>query len=369
MGVVETTATNLRLTKTPTGIADLFRGMTSYEIDQAIRASVVATKKDEAGGGKRIDPKIIRDFRQAQIAKTDLVSNVDVSAFSFDQVGGAGRFKAWVKETQATWSDAGAKFGLTPPKGVLCVGVWGCGKSLSVKAMGSAWGLPVVQLEMGRLRSSGVGESEAAVYRAIRVIEAIAPCIVWMDEAEKSLSGNASSGQSDAGTTSRMIGILSTWLQETQAKVCLAMTANSLKGLPVEFVNRMDERFFFDIPSESDRVDILKIHLAKRRQKVATFNLAELSSKGRGLVGREIEQAIRDAMVKSFVEKKDGLDEDILGAALASKPRLLKTMADEIKEIVDWVGYDPEAGDGIRARFASDPDREGALQVHGGGNG
>jgi SpoVK/Ycf46/Vps4 family AAA+-type ATPase len=272
---------------------------------------------------------------------------------TFKDVGGNDRFKAWADETQASWTEDGRKFGLKPPKGVLAVGVWGCGKSLSVKAMGAAWHLPVVQLEMGRLRSSGVGESEANVYRAVRMIEAMAPCIVWVDEAEKSLSGNASSGASDAGTTSRTIGILSTWLQETTAPICMAMTANSLKTMPVEFVNRMDERFFFNIPSEDERVAIFKIHLRKAGQNPDTFDLASLAEKSEKMVGREIEQAIQAAMIKSFNAKHPRLDEGILLEVLSKKPRIFRTMADEMKEIIDWVGFDPDADEGIRARFAS----------------
>jgi SpoVK/Ycf46/Vps4 family AAA+-type ATPase len=231
--------------------------------------------------------------------------------------------------------------------------VHNCGKSLSVKAMGHAWKLPVVQMEMGRLRSSAVGESEANIYRAISLIESVAPCIVFIDEAEKSLSGGQSSAQSDAGTTSRVIGILSNWLQETKAHICLAMTANSVKTLPVEFINRMDERFFFDLPSDEERIEILKIHLRKRNQDPALFNLAALSEKAINMVGREIEQAIGAALVNSFESNKPALDEGILLAELASKPRIFKTMGDELKEVLDWVGYDPDMNEGVRARFAS----------------
>jgi len=237
---------------------------------------------------------------------------------------------------------------------VLAVGVWGCGKSLSVKAMGAAWQLPVVQMEMGKLRSSGVGESEANVYRACRLIESVAPCIVWLDEADKSLSGNASSAQSDAGTTSRTIGILSTWLQETKAPVCLAMTANSLTSMPAEFVNRMDERFFFDMPNEEERIEILKIHLKKVNADPEDYNLAMLAESSQRMVGREIEQAIYAAMVESFSQEKPKLDQDILKIELESKPRIHRTMVDEVQELIEWVGYDPDAKEGIRARFASD---------------
>ncbi len=351
--IVQEAATNLKNT-VPPDAGNLFKGMTSYEMLMSISQSVIRTKADTENP-KRIDPTIILDYKRNQLRKTDLLSYVDTDRFNFDQVGGAGRFKEWAYTTRACWSDAGKAFGLKPPKGVLCVGVWGCGKSLSVKAMGKAWGLPVVQLEMGRLRSSGVGESEANVYKAIKLIEQVSPCIVWIDEAEKSLAGGASSGASDAGTLSRTIGILSTWLQETTAQVTLAMTANSLKTLPIEFVNRMDERFFFDMPSEEDRVDILKIHLTKKRQDPSTFNLAKLAQDAKLMVGREIEQAIDAAMTKSFLAKKSGLDEDILSTELIKKPRIIKTMIDEVKEVLDWVGYDKDADEGIRARFASKP--------------
>lgn len=365
--LVKTACDHLQITA-PKEVAQTFRGLTSYEINSAIQQSIVKTKKDSVNP-KRIDPAYIANFRRRQLQKTDLVQYVDTEQFSFNVVGGANRFKEWSYKTRWSWTTEGQNFGLKPPKGVLAVGVWGCGKSLSVKAMGHAWGLPVVQLEMGRLRSSGVGESEANVYRAIRIIEAAAPCVVWIDEAEKSLSGGQSSAQSDAGTTSRTIGILSTWLQETTAPVCLAMTANSLKTLPIEFVNRMDERFFFDLPSETDRIEILKIHIKKVGQDSDSFNLAMLSEKAKGMVGREIEQAIGAAMIESFAQEKKTLCEDILAAELGKKPRIIKTMVDEVKEIVDWVGYDPDCDDGIRARYASNPNRTGgALKIVGGGD-
>lgn len=340
----------------------LFRGLTSYEIDRVLSQSVVRTRKSPQG--PRIDPKMVSDFRRQQVQKTDLVQQVDTDLYPFSTVGGANRFKDWAEKTRASWTEKGRNFGLKAPKGVLCVGVWGCGKSLSVKALGNAWSLPVIQLEMGRLRSSGVGESEANVYRALRIVESVAPCLVWVDEAEKSLSGGASSNQSDAGTTSRTIGILSTWLQETSAQVCLALTANSLKSLPIEFVNRMDERFFFTLPSEEERIDIMKIHIRKVGQNPDNFDLASLSELASGLVGREIEQAIGAGMVESFAANKDGLDEPILANEFRRRPRILKTMVDEVKELMEWVGYDPDCDDGIRARFASTPERKGgAMKV------
>jgi AAA+ superfamily predicted ATPase len=359
--------------KPPPDASSIFRGLTSWEIDASIAQSIAITKRDPDPNKRfRVDPEIIVQYRRRALKKTDLVQYVDTSQFSFDQVGGAARFKDWCIRTAATWSEKGRAYGLTPPKGVLAVGVWGCGKSLSVKAMGNAWKLPVVSLETGKLRSSQVGASEANVYQAIHLIERVSPCIVWIDEAEKSLSGGASSASTDSGTTSRMIGILSTWLQETNAPICLALTANTLATLPIEFINRMDERFFFDLPSKKDRIDIIKIHLGKLKQDMRKFNLDALAGAADMMVGREIEQAIKAALTDSFHAKKPSLDEEILYKQLTKKPRIAKTMVDEIASLISWVGYDAEADDGIRARYAAPPTQrhnggsEGALKVVGG---
>jgi AAA+ superfamily predicted ATPase len=335
-------------TEQPDDSAGLFKGLTSFEIQAALIQSYKKTR-----GVK--DSKLLSSYRFRQLKKTDLVQYIDTSPYSFDQLGGAGRFKDWVRLTKPSWSEEGRNFGLEPPKGILAVGVWGTGKSLAIKALGNEWGLPVIQLEMGRLRSSAVGESEANVYRVIKIIESIAPVVIWVDEAEKSLAGGQSSAFTDAGTTSRTIGILSTWLQETNSPVCMAMTANSLKTLPVEFINRMDERWFFDLPSTEDRIDILKIHLTKRKLDPSLYNLNLLSEKAESMVGREIEQALKSALARSFFLNSTTLDEATFADELEKKPRIVKTMVDEIKETMDWVGFDPEHDDGIKARYAADP--------------
>jgi AAA+ superfamily predicted ATPase len=326
---------------------EMFRGLTSFEVQSAL---IQGYKRD-----KLQDDKELARYKFRQLRKTDLVQYVDTSKNSFAEVGGAGRFKKWAEMTKAAWTPEGRAFGLEPPKGVLAVGIWGTGKSLTIKALGSAWGLPVIQLELGKLRTSELGGTEGNMYRALRIIESMSPCLVWVDEAEKSLAGSHSSSHTDAGTTSRSIGIFSTWLQETKLPVCLAMTANSLKTLPVEFVNRMDDRWFFDLPSIEDRIDILKIHIAKRGQDYKRFDLAALAEKAKLMVGREIEQAIKSALTASFHAKKRALDEGILFSELERKPRIVKTMVAEINETLDWIGFDPDVDDGIRAKFAADP--------------
>lgn len=345
--VVSDTCASLKLDTLPPDPDNTFRGLTSFEVQTAL----IQTFRRTRG----LDARQLSEYRFKQLRKTDLVQYVDASEHTFDKVGGAGRFKSWVERMKPAWSQAGRDFGLEPPKGVLAVGVWGTGKSLSIKSLGNAWGLPIVQLELGRLRSSAVGASEANVYRATRIIESMAPCIVWIDEAEKSLAGGQSSAHTDAGTTSRTIGILSTWMQETKAPICIAMTANSLKTLPVEFVNRMDERWFFDLPSVEDRIDIIKIHLQKRKHNPKDYDLRRLAEVAENMVGREIEQCLKAALTLSFNQGCAQLDQDIFLAELERKPRIVHTMADEIKETLDWVGFDPKVDDGVRARFASDP--------------
>jgi len=344
--IVDGTCNELKM-DAPNNPINLFKGLTSFEVQAAL---IQAYKKTQ-----HADPKLLTDYRLKQLKKTNLVQYLDTSDYTFEQVGGANRFKAWVARTASTWTAEGRAFGLEPPRGVLVVGVWGTGKSLSIKALGSAWNLPVVQFDLGRLRQSGVGDSESNTYQAIKIIEAIAPCIVFVDEAEKNLAGGQSSAQSDAGTTSRMIGILSTWLQETKAPICMAMTANSLKTLPVELINRADERWFFDMPSLEDRIDIIKIHLRKRQQDPDNFDLRRLAEASKSMVGREIEQCLKSAMTESYEQHKSGLDEGIFISALEHKPRIIRAMNEEIKEITDWIGYDPDTNDGIRARYAADP--------------
>jgi AAA+ superfamily predicted ATPase len=335
-----------------------FSGLTAYQVTSAAGQSIGITKNDPDPEKRGIVTKeCILQYKRERIRKTDLLKLIDTSEESFERVGGVDRFKAWAEETRHSWTAAGKAFGLRPPKGVLCIGVWGCGKSLSVKALSRAWGVQLIQLELGKLRDSGVGNTEANTYRVTRYLEAMSPCIAMVDEAEKSFSGAHSSSFSDAGTTARSLGILSTWHQETSAEVCLALTANSLKTLPVEFTNRISERFFFDLPSEDDRVDILKIHLSTlgnlSEGQISEFNLRRLAEASENMVPREMAQAVEAALRQSFVRKKPRLDYEIFERELRTKPRILKTMDTEVREVINWVGYDEDSRDGLRARYAS----------------
>ena len=189
-------------------------------------------------------------------------------------------------------------------------------------------------------------------------------CILWADEAEKSFAGSASSGVTEGGILTRMIGILSTWIQESKSPFCFALTANSVRQLPVEFINRLTERFFFDLPTAEERMPVISILLKRAGQDPNRFaNLPALAAVSEGMVPREIEQAIEAANVKSFVAKKPCLDEALLKAELMSKPRITTTMTEELKELREWVGRDARSGDGIRARLASLPKAANGFQA------
>ncbi len=333
------------------------KGLTYYESRSALDlAAVLALSRQSSADEKcQILSQDILDYKRNQLRQSNLLTFVE-SNDSLDQLGGLGAFKQWAEEQKHTWTAEGQAYGLKPPKGVLNVGVWGCGKSHSAKALGRIWGLPVIQLEMGKLRDSAVGGSEANVYQAIRMIEAVGPCVVFTDEAEKSFAGAASSAATEGGIMSRMIGILSTWIQESKSPFCLVLTANSVKNLPIEFVNRLTERFFFDLPSSEERISVLQNLLARANQDLTHFSdFASLAAASEGMVPREMEQAIQAANVKSFIAKKPYLDEDLLRAELQSKPRITTTMTDELRELREWVGRDSRSGEGIRARLASNP--------------
>jgi len=350
----------------PPDYQSMFRGFTSYEIDQVVTQALVDVMVDPRAP-KRIDPNFVSDYRRKQIRKTDLVQIIDTKRFTFKSVGGVERFKEWATSTKSCWTPEGRKFGLRVPRGVLLMGVYGCGKSLSAKALATEWELPLVQLELGRLRNPAVGRSENNLIQALKIVETVAPCAVWIDEAEKSLAGGASSAQSDAGTTSRMLGILSTWAQEMESPVSLILTANSLTNLPPEIVNRLPDRFFFDVPDESSIIDILTIHAMDFAQDISSFQLGELAKAAKDLVGREIEQCVEAAMTASFNAKKSGLDEGILHQELQTKSRITSTMRDEINALVEWVGYNQESDDGVRAKLAAPKRRASNFRLVGGG--
>jgi SpoVK/Ycf46/Vps4 family AAA+-type ATPase len=261
-------------------------------------------------------------------------------------VGGLEKLKEWLSERADAFTEKARAFGLPAPKGLLLLGVQGCGKSLMAKAVACEWKLPLLRLDMGRIFAGLVGASEENARKAVKVAEAVAPCVLWLDEIEKGLSGTRSSGELDAGVTSRVFGTLTTWLQEKTAPVFVVATANDITQLPPELLRkgRFDEIFFVDLPSEEERREILSIHLRRRKRDPAAFDLQALADKSEGFSGAEIEQAVIAALHRAFRQDRQMTTEDIL-AAMGDTIPLVVTMEEEIESLREWAR--------LRARPAS----------------
>jgi len=256
-----------------------------------------------------------------------------------EHVGGLEILKGWLVKRGRSFSDMARSYGLPEPRGILLVGVQGCGKSLTAKAVSNLWKLPLLRLDFGRLFSSLVGSSEENVRRATGVAESIAPCILWIDEIEKGMSGLESSGQSDAGTSSRVFGTFITWMQEKKRPVFVIATANKIEALPPELMRkgRFDEIFFVDLPNPKERDEIFRIHLGKFERDPENYDLKRLVRASKNFSGSEIREAIIAGMYEGFANKREFTTEDVMKNIEETIP-LARTMPDQIKALREWAG-------------------------------
>jgi SpoVK/Ycf46/Vps4 family AAA+-type ATPase len=262
-------------------------------------------------------------------------------------VGGMNVLKAWLCKRQRAFTAEAAEFGLPRPKGVLLLGVPGCGKSLIAKACATLWKQPLLQLDAGRLFSSPVGSSEENCRKAIQLAEFMAPCILWVDEIEKALAGVGSSSYTDGGTAARVFATIATWLQEKTADVFVIATANTVTSLPPELIRRgrWDEIFFMDLPGFQERHEISRIHLEKCGRDPEEFELDRLADACPGFSGAEIEQAVIAGLYDAFDEDRALSTNDILSNIQTIIP-LSKTMDESVELLRSWAL--------TRARLASD---------------
>jgi adenylate kinase family enzyme len=255
----------------------------------------------------------------------------------FTSVGGLSVLKDWVNKRAVAFTAEARAFGLPAPKGVLLLGVQGCGKSLCAKAVSRLWQLPLLRFDMGRMFGSLVGSSEENVRRAIGVAESIAPAVLWVDEIDKAFTGSQSSGATDGGTTARVFGTFLTWLSEKSAPVFVVATANDVSQLPPELLRkgRLDEIFYVDLPLDEERGEIFRIHLAKRNRNPEEFDLPALAAASPEFSGAEIEEAIISALYDAFYAKQELATAHVL-ATLSQTVPLARTMAEKITEQRNW---------------------------------
>lgn len=315
-------------------------GLTRTEAENAFARAIVLDKRLDIDD---ID-RILEEKKQA-IRKSKLLEYYE-SKEEFVNVGGLDCLKEWLFKRGVAFTQKAQEFGLPQPKGVLLIGVQGCGKSLTAKAVASLWKLPLLRLDIGAVFSGIVGSSEENMRRAIKTAETLAPIILWIDEIEKGLSGVQSSTFSDAGTSARVFSTFITWLQEKTAPVFVTATANNIQLLPPELLRkgRFDEIFFVDLPAAPERKEIFYIHIKKRKREPEKFDLELLSKESEGFSGAEIEQAVISSLYDAFLQERDINTQDILRNIKQSIP-LSVTMKENIEDIRNWASY--------RARCAS----------------
>ena len=313
-------------------------GLSTTEAENALALSIV-----ECG---EFSPEIIYREKVSAVKRSGLLEIVDPDPRGLAAIGGLENLKEWILKRRKAYSPEAEKYGLPAPKGVLLAGVPGSGKSLSAKAFGTALGIPTLKLDIGSLFGSLVGESEARTRDALNLAEAMAPCVLWVDEIDKGLSGVTGSGSNDSGVTKRVFGTLLTWMQEKKKSVFMVMTANEVDCLPAPFVRRgrFDELFAIDLPHQTEREEIASVLLKKFDRDPKNFDLTDIAKATKDYTGAEMEAVVTEAMFQAFDQGHEVTTNDIITAVTSIIP-ISKMMAEQIERIRKW-------GEG-RARPAS----------------
>ena len=312
-------------------------GLTLAEAENAFARAMANDNKLNAA-----DIPVVLDEKRQIIRRSGVLEVVN-SDLRLADIGGLANLKKWLVKRTGAWSAEAARYALPAPKGALVTGIPGCGKSMTAKAMASAWSIPLIRLDIGKVFAGLVGASEENMRKALDTAEAIAPCVLWIDEIEKGFS--SASGERDSGTSARVFGSFLTWMQERVKPVFVIATANDISKLPPEFMRkgRFDEIFFIDLPTLAERVDIFRLHLTSRLRKgpglgglaVTEELLADLAGTTEGFTGAEIEQAVISACFDAFDGRRALTAEDLQHAIATTVP-LSVTQAEDILALRTW---------------------------------
>jgi ATP-dependent 26S proteasome regulatory subunit len=291
------------------------------------------------------DVELVLEEKRQSIRQTQILEFYPTTE-QISDIGGLDNLKDWLLRRGGAFTERARQYGLPHPRGLLLVGIQGTGKSLTAKAIAHHWHLPLLRLDVGRLFGGLVGESESRTRQMIQLAEALAPCILWIDEIDKAFSGIDSKG--DAGTTSRVFGTFINWLAEKKSPVFVVATANNIQALPPEMLRkgRFDEIFFVGLPSQEERQAIFELHLSRLRpHNIKNYDLDRLAYETPDFSGAEIEQTLIEAMHIGFSQNRDFTTDDILEAASQIVP-LARTAQEQIQFLQNWAA----AG---KARLAS----------------
>ena len=308
------------------------RGLTEEEADRAISQALVTRYA--------LCPETITDVLEA---KKQLLRHSGMLEFvealdNMSSVGGLENLKHWLALRRGAWEDAAREFGLDPPRGVIILGVQGCGKSLCARAVAGEWKLPLVKFDTSAVYDKYIGETEKRIRKVFQVAEGLAPCVLWIDELEKVFAGSGpDSASADAGVSSRLLGSFLSWMQDRKSPVFVAATCNNVTVLPPELIRkgRFDELFFVDLPNQAERKQIFSIQLAKRKRNPSEFDLEQVAAAANGYSGAEIDAAVQGALYAAYSEKKP-LTTQLLIEALRQTVPLSTTRAEEIAALREW---------------------------------
>ncbi len=280
------------------------------------------------------DVSLILAEKQQSIRQTEILDFFPDTK-GIEEIGGLDNLKEWLMRRGNAFTDRARQYGIPYPRGLLLVGIQGTGKSLTAKAIAHHWSLPLLRLDVGRLFAGLVGESESRTRQMTQLAEALAPCVLWVDEIDKAFSGDS---RGDGGTTNRVFGTFLTWMAEKTAPVFVVATANNIRALPPELLRkgRFDEVFFVGLPNQEERAQIFAVHLDRvRGYNLRNYDLDRLAYETPNFSGAEIEQIIIEAMHIGFSQNRDFTTEDILEAASQIVP-LAQTASQEVEFLLEW---------------------------------
>jgi AAA+ superfamily predicted ATPase len=326
-------------------------GLTHLEAENALAKMLVTTS--------RIDPEdtALLAAEKEQIIRKSGILEFYSSPERFENIGGLDNLKLWLRERERGFTEAARLFGLPTPKGILLVGIPGCGKSLAAKVVGAEWRMPLLKFDLGKVFASLVGQAEENMRRALKMAEALAPCVLWIDEIEKGLAG-ASGGSGDSGVAARIFGALLTWMEENRKPVFVIATANNIDGIPPELLRkgRFDEVFFINLPTADERRSIFAIHLAKHQRDFREFDIAALADVTDRFSGAEIEQVVISGMYAAFAEGANTKVQNhhLMRATADTKP-LADTMQAQIGRMLDAAGRWRSAAGDVVVQAAPEP--------------
>jgi SpoVK/Ycf46/Vps4 family AAA+-type ATPase len=318
-------------------MANNLRGLTEEEAERASSQAIVTRYG--------VTPETVTDVLEA---KKEMLRHSGMLEFiappengaveDLVGVGGLDNLKRWLAQRRGTWEDSAREFGLEPPRGVIILGVQGCGKSMCARAIAGEWKLPLVKFDTAAVFDKYIGETEKRIQKVFRVAEGLAPCVFWIDELEKVFAGSgADSASVDAGVSSRILAAFLSWMQDRKAPVFVAATCNNVTVLPPELIRkgRFDELFFVDLPNQIERKQIFAIHLARRKRTPADFDLDRVAADARGYSGAEIDAAVQTALYAAFASKQTVNTQGLLDALKSTVP-LSTTRSEEIQALRGW---------------------------------